>query len=825
MEKRIVKSLKLVVILALLLLFTSALSAISFADASPTPQLPAFDNDKFLFIDTHTNREGKGDVGPGIMIDFPTYSYFAANNSLRSYIQVPGYNASATKIIVGSGTSLSGTAGGGAATGLKAYDNFAVDGRFLVDSDLTVHFYMNNAWRVVRVGETWNETVEEKPYTGDGTFIVTYGITNYGLLGKSNLIQPTPIVTATNTPASTPTPVDTRKKYRVSGYIEPEPNLLDTNRSYAANFKVEIPEIGRSVLTDASGHFILDEIPQKTDGKDYVLKVSKAGYLTRAVSNFTADKDTEIGSTEQPIAIISGDINGDGSINMSDIIILAKTFNMTSSNEAFDKTADLNGDGAINMSDVMIIARHFNKSYSEYSSPSISHLNYINMRVNDSTDIILNEGGFSSVVGGLTWSYTISNNNIIKFISKTTATSPYPDAYNQSKWTFKAVSKGLEYIIFTPSYGIVEKYIIDITDAPTASPTATSLVTLSPTPTPVLVTFPTASPSRDPLVVDSKTLKSTLISTNPDQKIETGKNVVFCPTMLMAWDELKGVIGGNIKLQDNPPLADRLNTGFPMASSLSPLSYFARAGYGQSTIDKINSELKEKFGGSAPQVNLQIDPLDIISYAYLSKNLSFQKAFESFSEPVHFASSSVSDNVKAFGINSYSKKVNDLSKQVDIYDYKSKNDFIVKLKPQGDLDEIILAKVKPEESMFATYTSVMSRITNTRPSGFDPRDVLKVPVIDFNIGHHYTELEGKYLLNTGFESYFIDTAYQRTRFKLDENGAVLASEAILYLPASIYEPKQLIFDGPYMIILKEKSAANPYLMIWVDNPELLLCSN
>jgi aryl-phospho-beta-D-glucosidase BglC (GH1 family) len=54
------------------------------------------------------------------------------------------------------------------------------------------------------------------------------------------------------------------------------------------------------------------------------------------------------------------DLNGDGVVNMSDIMILSDAFNSVSGDNRYDVNYDLNGDGAISMSDVMVVAAKFN---------------------------------------------------------------------------------------------------------------------------------------------------------------------------------------------------------------------------------------------------------------------------------------------------------------------------------------------------------------------------------------------------------------------------------------------------------------------------------
>ncbi len=52
------------------------------------------------------------------------------------------------------------------------------------------------------------------------------------------------------------------------------------------------------------------------------------------------------------------DINGDGAVNMTDVMLIAAYFNTITTNNS--RKCDLNNDGAVNMTDVMIVAKKFN---------------------------------------------------------------------------------------------------------------------------------------------------------------------------------------------------------------------------------------------------------------------------------------------------------------------------------------------------------------------------------------------------------------------------------------------------------------------------------
>ncbi|KNY25956.1 discoidin domain-containing protein [Pseudobacteroides cellulosolvens] len=164
------------------------------------------------------------------------------------------------------------------------------------------------------------------------------------------------------TPTPTPTPTPNGKT--ISGYVRPDFDSTTTSSPVKAGFKVEFGSL--SAVTDQNGAFTLNDVPLTIVAEP--LKVSKDGYLTRVINGINAGD--KIGSINSPLEIWAGDIavNGvqDGSINMSDVIALAKGFNAVSTDSKYIASCDLNKDNSINMSDVIILAKHFNMTTSNY---------------------------------------------------------------------------------------------------------------------------------------------------------------------------------------------------------------------------------------------------------------------------------------------------------------------------------------------------------------------------------------------------------------------------------------------------------------------------
>ncbi len=441
---------KLLFVLASIFVFSVAMQANSFA----VLQAEAIGEDEFLFIYTHTYTEGIGDVGEYKVIDSPTFFYWADQKKLTSYEEIPGYNAN-IKVIVGSERRVAGTAGIGSDSELAVYDTLTEKEKFSVDYDLSVNFYMNNEWRKVKPGDTWTQTVESAPETGNGKIRTTYTIKNLGIHKKSDIIAPG-ITTPTPLPTPTPTSKPSPKNYSISGYLSSD--SLQIAQDCRDNFKIEIQGTGLSALTDKNGYFNIDSVPETSSpGSLYLITISKAGYLKRSLSTQLSE-NIEICSASQPISMIPGDINADNVINMSDIVILAKSFNTIPSDEGFNSAADFNYDKVINMGDVVIIAKNFNATSANYVSPTIIGINNIKLYKDDYTAIILREGQ------GLTWDYSISNEDVIKFYIKQTGTLQYSEGLPGSTWGFYAINEGTATITFTSSAGKVQKYNITVTD-------------------------------------------------------------------------------------------------------------------------------------------------------------------------------------------------------------------------------------------------------------------------------------------------------------------------------------------------------------------------
>jgi hypothetical protein len=88
------------------------------------------------------------------------------------------------------------------------------------------------------------------------------------------------------------------------------------------------------------------------DGEAYA--INNNAHDTNLVNNVQA------AGTLKAYTAISGDINGDGIVDIYDAIQLAGKFGLTSSSKVWNPDCDLNADGNVDIYDAIILAGHFN---------------------------------------------------------------------------------------------------------------------------------------------------------------------------------------------------------------------------------------------------------------------------------------------------------------------------------------------------------------------------------------------------------------------------------------------------------------------------------
>jgi hypothetical protein len=88
-----------------------------------------------------------------------------------------------------------------------------------------------------------------------------------------------------------------------------------------------------------------------------ILPASLNNYYWRVVANSTN------GQTAGPVwsftTVIPGDVNGDGHVNLTDLLLLAAAWGTHTGDPTFNIACDFNADGAVDVTDLLIMARNW----------------------------------------------------------------------------------------------------------------------------------------------------------------------------------------------------------------------------------------------------------------------------------------------------------------------------------------------------------------------------------------------------------------------------------------------------------------------------------
>lgn len=320
-------------------------------------------------------------------------------------------------------------------------------------------------------------------------------------------------------------------------------------------------------------------------------------------------------------------------------------------------------------------------------------------------------------------------------------------------------------------------------------------------------------------------------------KIEGPKNVVYCATFQIVWDQLRDVVNADPQYDSKSEIVDGLNASrFPL-QDLDPSSYVATSGWVKDhTRDSLDAQLKQKFP-KHERLPLNASSDGLFAYCYFLKQLSFRANFERFGVPLVFHTGGQTEKVEAFGIDSLGDvghRLEEILEQVEILDHISDSDFILKLKPRDRLDEIILANIQPGKTLRDTFATVEKRITTPASNGFRKQlgggDKLMIPVLQLSLNRDYQELTEQTINNGDAKGMRIVEAVQIIKFRLDETGAIVESEAAIIgenghsgveRNYDSNKPRELIFDRPFLVVFRETKATAPYLVMWVANQEMM----
>ena len=300
---------------------------------------------------------------------------------------------------------------------------------------------------------------------------------------------------------------------------------------------------------------------------------------------------------------------------------------------------------------------------------------------------------------------------------------------------------------------------------------------------------------------------------------EVNGNKIWVGTFQLIWNDLTDdIIKAPVEFVGyNSELADALNKKGFKEEDISENSYYKTYGYMTNALkSEIEKNLKQKLNEKSDILNsLEWNPANFLLYAMLKKDFEYLTEFRILSN-----ADFMGEKVKFFGFNLDDRK--ELHNNAEVLFYNSKDEYAVKLFTKEG-EEVILYRTNDKKSLEDFYENLKEKSANYNGSiRLSNNDTLKVPFIKFNKMFYYNEFAGRQIKNSDF---IITEAIQTVKFKMDNKGGSLKSEAVMQmattaLPSKPPEIRHFDFDKPFVLFLKEKDKNVPYFIVHFVNADL-----
>jgi hypothetical protein len=333
----------------------------------------------------------------------------------------------------------------------------------------------------------------------------------------------------------------------------------------------------------------------------------------------------------------------------------------------------------------------------------------------------------------------------------------------------------------------------------------------------------------------SSAFKKTVIVPTLDTPIPEGKSAIWCGTFQMAWNQFKqDVTKGPIQLARAVETARRLNNAPQSADDLPAGTWYAVAGRLEEGIeDRIRREMAARFPTApVPQFPSAWPPGPAaLAYAYLETGMKYKFPFLRNPDKLDFhGADGEKIAIESFGLPPASperQRTHEMAAQVGVL-YETPKDtgfpgeFAINLSKFATPFHAIVACIPRPVTLSQAVEHVEAEAARAGPGHIvDEHDNVLVPEMCWRIRHDFNELLHDDVLNKGFEGYFVYVASQMIDFRIDRTGVEIKSEAMFGALFGRKVPHSYVIDRPFLLYLKKLDAKWPFLVMWIDNAELL----
>ena len=341
----------------------------------------------------------------------------------------------------------------------------------------------------------------------------------------------------------------------------------------------------------------------------------------------------------------------------------------------------------------------------------------------------------------------------------------------------------------------------------------------------IVLTFLISSLTYAGVIIYEK-YKASLVPTYTEEFDNSQINNMWVCTFNLAWNEFMDErFGGEVKFKnETPSIVNSLNKKDFTKDQLSENSYYIKVDVTRPELKEIiKNDIINKFNidetSTLDKINFDI-PNSYTIYSFLYKKFEFKTPFDVLDDD-KFSNSE--EKVKYFGITASSSE--SLREQVEVIFYNDQNNFAIKLNTKNN-EDIILARIDSTNSFDETYNTIVENSKYEKNKSFNNEDTLKIPNLIVDTEISYDELCNRELANNKNNISYIKSAIQQINFSLNNEGGEVISRGIIQdITKANSIKRNFNFTDNFYLFLKETDKEKPYLMLKVDNTDLIEISN
>ncbi|MEJ7731839.1 MAG: hypothetical protein WKG00_21845 [Polyangiaceae bacterium] len=150
-------------------------------------------------------------------------------------------------------------------------------------------------------------------------------------------------------------------------------------------------------------------------------------------------------------------------------------------------------------------------------------------------------------------------------------------------------------------------------------------------------------------------------------------------------------------------------------------------------------------------------------------------------------------------------------------------EWVVELLPEDRSDRVLVSRCSPKVTLASTVAWVWGHAQRDPAALERPlltrADRFEAPVLDFDLAASMPALQGARLEQGAAGTDLLGDVRHRVRCRLDEGGVGVKAEARL---AGLYLPQRnLVCDGPFLVLVQRRDADVPTLAAWVETRALI----